>query len=85
MAAKILARLGGRVRFSENELDELRRSIQTQGVLQPLLVRKDGNRYELIAGERRLRAARLAGLVPFASESELGAHVFGIVPALATQ
>jgi ParB family transcriptional regulator, chromosome partitioning protein len=49
--------------FSETELAELSRSIREQGVLQPLLVRVDGSGYELIAGERRLRAARLAGLV----------------------
>ena len=51
-----------RLRFPENELDELTRSIRTQGILQPLLVRKDGQGYELIAGERRLRAAKKAGL-----------------------
>ena len=48
--------------FAEEELAELRDSIREQGILQPLLVRKDENGYELIAGERRLRAARLAGL-----------------------
>lgn len=51
-----------RLRFSEDELEALRRSIQTQGILQPLLVRRDGKGYELIAGERRLRAAKKAGL-----------------------
>ncbi len=51
-----------RLRFSENELDALCRSIQSQGILQPLLVRRDGKGYELIAGERRLRAAQNAGL-----------------------
>ena len=51
-----------RQRFAEDELGELRDSIKEQGILQPLLVRKDENGYELIAGERRLRAAKLAGL-----------------------
>ncbi len=51
-----------RQRFAEDELQELRDSIKEQGILQPLLVRKDDEGYELIAGERRLRAARLAGL-----------------------
>ena len=48
--------------FSQEELDRLRDSIAEQGVLQPLLVRHMGDGYELIAGERRLRAAEAAGL-----------------------
>jgi ParB family chromosome partitioning protein len=51
-----------RLAFSEQDLSELTESIKTQGVLQPLLVRKDDSGYELIAGERRLRSARRAGL-----------------------
>lgn len=51
-----------RLKFSENELEELARSIEKQGIIQPLLVRKDDNGYELITGERRLRAAKKAGL-----------------------
>ena len=51
-----------RLQFSENELKELCNSIKTQGILQPLLVRKDDIGYELITGERRLRAAKMAGL-----------------------
>src|SRR5581483_7202404 len=43
-------------------VDELAKSLQHQGVLQPVLVRKDGSRYRLIAGERRWRAAQKAGL-----------------------
>src|SRR5215210_4546585 len=48
--------------FNDAKLDELARSITANGVVQPLLVRRKGERYELIAGERRWRAAQLAGL-----------------------
>jgi len=51
-----------RQKFSEDELDSLCRSIKKQGIIQPLLVRKDDNGYELAVGERRLRAAKRAGL-----------------------
>ncbi|MFO7665763.1 MAG: ParB/RepB/Spo0J family partition protein [Desulfobacterales bacterium] len=51
-----------RIRFSEKELEELARSIEEKGVIQPLLVRRNATDFELIAGERRLRAARMAGL-----------------------
>jgi len=52
-----------RIHFNETELRELSESIQEHGVLQPLLVRKHGNGYEIIAGERRYQASKLAGLV----------------------
>jgi ParB family chromosome partitioning protein len=48
--------------FDEKGLESLAATIRDKGVLQPLLVRKVGSRYELIAGERRLRAAKKAGL-----------------------
>ncbi len=48
--------------FDEAKLAELTESIKAQGVLQPVLVRKDGSGYKLIAGERRWRAAQAAGL-----------------------
>ena len=51
-----------RQRFSAEELDELGRSIQAHGVLQPVLVRRKGNQFELVTGERRWRAARHIGL-----------------------
>jgi ParB family chromosome partitioning protein len=51
-----------RMNFSEEDLQELSDSIKAQGILQPLLVRKDADGYELIAGERRLRAAKRARL-----------------------
>ena len=48
--------------FDEAKIDELAASVRDQGIIQPLLVRRVGAGYELIAGERRLRAARKAGL-----------------------
>ena len=48
--------------FREEALDELADSIRQHGILQPLSVRRVGNSYELISGERRLRAAELAGI-----------------------
>ena len=52
-----------RTRMDEGSLYELAESIKSQGVMQPILVRPvSGGRYEIIAGERRFRAARLAGL-----------------------
>jgi ParB family chromosome partitioning protein len=51
-----------RSRFAPEELAQLSDSIRTQGVLQPLLVRRLAVGYELVAGERRLRAAKMAGL-----------------------
>ena len=51
-----------RTQFPEAELQELAQSVGEYGVLNPLTVRRRGGAYELIAGERRLRAARIAGL-----------------------
>jgi ParB family chromosome partitioning protein len=51
-----------RTRFDAEPLGELAESIRRHGVLQPLLVRRHPDGYELIAGERRWRAARIAGL-----------------------
>lgn len=48
--------------FDEETIKELAESIKEHGVIQPLLVRTKGDRYQLIAGERRLRAAKSAGL-----------------------
>ncbi len=48
--------------FNEEALQELSESIQSHGIIQPLSVRRVGSNYELIAGERRLRAAQKAGL-----------------------
>lgn len=48
--------------FDETKLDELARSIVANGVVQPVLLRRKGSRFELIAGERRWRAALRAGL-----------------------
>ena len=51
-----------RGRFDEEALSSLARSIREVGVLQPIIVRRREQGYELVAGERRLRAARMAGL-----------------------
>ncbi len=48
--------------FDEAKLDELARSIGSNGIVQPVLLRRKGDRFELIAGERRWRAAQRAGL-----------------------
>ena len=48
--------------FDEAKLQELAQSIRTSGIIQPLLVRRRGGLFELVAGERRWRAAQLAGL-----------------------
>ncbi len=51
-----------RTRFEAKPLEELAQSIAEHGILQPLLIQQEGDHYRLIAGERRLRAAKLAGL-----------------------
>jgi ParB family chromosome partitioning protein len=55
-------RLQPRNVFDAERLAELAQSIRTHGILQPLIVRRVHNKYELVAGERRLRAAKVAGL-----------------------
>ena len=49
--------------FQQDRLAELAQSIQANGIIQPLVVRKAGDRYQLVAGERRWRAAKIAGIV----------------------
>src|SRR5687767_9857442 len=51
-----------RTSFDQAKLQELAQSIRASGIIQPLLVRRRGGRFELVAGERRWRAAQLAGL-----------------------
>lgn len=51
-----------RKQFDEEKLNELASSIEQHGIVQPLIVKKNGGRYTIIAGERRFRAARIAGL-----------------------
>lgn len=51
-----------RMNFDEQELQELAQSIKEHGIIQPLVLRKMGAKYEIIAGERRYRAAGMAGL-----------------------
>src|SRR5690606_6690476 len=49
--------------FDENAIQELSESIKEHGILQPIIVRKVGTIYEIVVGERRFRAAKMAGLV----------------------
>lgn len=51
-----------RKNFDDDSLEELATSIKADGVIQPIVVRKVGDKYEIIAGERRFRASKLAGL-----------------------
>ena len=51
-----------RLTFDENSLNELASSIKEHGIIQPLVLRKVGDKYEIIAGERRYKAAYIAGL-----------------------
>ena len=51
-----------RTEFDKEALDSLAESVKEKGILQPLLVRQQGSEYEIIAGERRWRAAQIAGL-----------------------
>ncbi|MCK9443780.1 MAG: ParB/RepB/Spo0J family partition protein [Tissierellaceae bacterium] len=51
-----------RVDFNDESLTSLADSIRVNGLIQPILVRKDGQKYEIIAGERRWRASKMAGL-----------------------
>jgi ParB family transcriptional regulator, chromosome partitioning protein len=48
--------------FHAERMEELAQSIRTNGIIQPLVVRRSGDRYQLVAGERRWRAAKLAGV-----------------------
>jgi ParB family chromosome partitioning protein len=52
-----------RNQFDDERLEDLAKSIQSNGVIQPIVVRKVGDRYHIIAGERRWRAAQKAGLL----------------------
>lgn len=51
-----------RKQFDQEKLEELAQSIKTHGIMQPVLVVQDGERYTIVAGERRFRAAKIAGL-----------------------
>src|SRR5260370_39783834 len=51
-----------RTHFDESKLKELAQSIKANGLIQPVVVRRIGDRFQLIAGERRWRAAQMAGL-----------------------
>ena len=51
-----------RTRFAEDKLEELTQSIKENGIIQPIVLRRKGGRYEIVAGERRWRASQRAGL-----------------------
>lgn len=51
-----------RQQFNDTQIEELAESIKENGIIQPLIVRKRGNSYEIVAGERRWRASKLAGV-----------------------
>jgi len=51
-----------RTHFAADELNELAESVRAKGIIQPVLLRRSGDRYQLVAGERRWRAAQIAGL-----------------------
>lgn len=51
-----------RTRFTENNLEELTQSIKANGIVQPIVVRRVGGKYQIVAGERRWRASQKAGL-----------------------
>lgn len=66
--------------FQQEKLAELAQSIRSNGIIQPLVVRKAGDRFQLVAGERRWRAAKLAGLsqVPVAVQDIPDDHLLEI-------
>lgn len=66
--------------FQPDRLRELSQSIEANGIIQPLIVRQIGERYEIVAGERRWRAARLAGLseVPVVVQNTANDHLLEV-------
>jgi ParB family transcriptional regulator, chromosome partitioning protein len=72
--------------IDEAELQELAESVRASGILQPILARRVGDRFEIVAGERRWRAARIAGLakvpVLVRAISDQDSAVFGLVENL---
>ena len=80
------SRFQARKNIPPESIKELSDSIKTQGVIQPLIVRKLAKGYELVAGERRLRASKLAGLnsvpVLIREDSEESALTVGLIENL---
>ncbi|WP_317855077.1 ParB/RepB/Spo0J family partition protein [Chakrabartyella piscis] len=66
--------------FDEKALEELATSLKTYGMIQPVVVQKNGDYYELIAGERRWRAAKIAGLtkIPVVEKSWEAGEAFEV-------
>ena len=74
-----------RKEFNQESLYDLVCSIKDKGVLQPLIVRKNGDKYEIIAGERRWRASKLAGLDKLpVIEKELNNYEFSEISKIAS-
>ncbi len=76
-----------RRKFDQDALEELAASIAESGIVQPVVVRSEGDSFELLAGERRWRAAQLAGLhqIPAIVRNDLDdreAHVLGLIENL---
>ena len=57
-----LSKFQTRKKFNEEKLKELSKSIEKNGLIQPIIVRKGKKNFELVAGERRLKACKLAGI-----------------------
>jgi ParB family chromosome partitioning protein len=67
---QIHAKENYRKTFVDKSLAELAQSIKANGVIEPIIVRPDGEGYAIVAGERRFRASQLAGLVTIPAVSE---------------
>lgn len=80
VAHLITSRYQPRRMFDDDSLDELAASIRTHGLLEPLLVMRSGDKYEIVCGERRFRASKLAGLqrVPCLIRDALAEEAYAI-------
>ena len=79
--SRIIKGKNPRTEFNENDMESLLASVKAQGILQPILVRPHGNDYELVAGERRYRAALMA----FGQDYEIPALIREMTDAEASE